>query len=53
METSIMSAKMSFMNLWKPAGALVSPFGITSHSKYPYRVWKVVFHLLPSAMWMW
>jgi len=32
-ETSIISAKMSFLNLWNPAGALVSPLGITSHLK--------------------
>ena len=35
MEMSIILVKMSFMNLWKPAGALVSPSGITSHSKEP------------------
>ena len=51
METSIISAKMLFMNLWKLARALVSPLGITSHSKDPYRVQKVVFHLSPLAMW--
>ena len=41
-EMSIILVKMSFMNLWKPTRALVSPLGITSHSKDPYRVWKVV-----------
>ena len=51
-EMSIISAKISFMNLWKLAGALVSPSGITSHLKDPYRVWNVVFHSLPSAMQM-
>ena len=37
---------------WKPTGALVSPSGITSHSKDLYRVQKVVFHSSPSAMRM-
>ena len=40
-----------FMNLWRPARELVSPSGITSHLKDPYRVWKVVFHSSPSAIW--
>jgi len=31
--TSIMSAKMSFINCWKATGALVSPSGITNHLK--------------------
>ena len=33
--TSRRSLKMSFMKRWKVAGALVSPEGITSHSKEP------------------
>ena len=51
-EMSIISAKILFMNLWKPTGALVSPLGITSHLKDPYQVLKLVFHLLPLAIWM-
>ena len=51
-ETSIISAKISFMNLWNLAGAFVSPSGITSHSKDPYQVWNVVFHSSPSAIRM-
>ena len=37
-EMSIILAKMLFMNIWKPARVLVSPSGITSHSKDLYWV---------------
>jgi len=49
MEMSIILEKMSFMNLWNPAGALVSPSGITSPSKDPQQVWNVVFPLVPNC----
>ena len=48
---SIISAKISFMNLWKPARVFVSPSGITSHLKDLYRVQNVVFHSSPSVIW--
>ena len=51
-ETSIILAKISFMNLWKPAGVLVGPLGITSHPKDLYWVQKVVSHSSPSVIWM-
>ena len=50
MKESTMSAKISFMNHWNIAGALVSPNGITKYSKVPYQVQKVVFHSSPSLM---
>src|ERR1700678_1567160 len=48
-QTSSKSPKISFMKRWKEAGALERPKGMTSHSKEPWRVRKVVFHSSPSV----
>lgn len=52
-QTSKYSLKQSFTNCWNMAGALLSPKGITVYSRFPDRVWKVVFHSSPAANIIW
>ena len=47
-DANIEEARMSFMNCSKVARELVSPKGITHHSKEPEGVWNAVFHSLPK-----
>ena len=45
-----MSRRTSFTRVWKTAGALVSPKGMTQYSKCLRGVLKAVFHSSPSLI---
>jgi hypothetical protein len=47
------SAKIMFIKLWKVAGALVSPNGITRNSNKPLCVLKVVLYYSLAAIQIW
>ena len=49
----IRSENVKFINLWKVAGALHRPMGITKYSNNPYGVKNAVLDSSPSRMRTW